>query len=715
MNRMGPWGDSSTSLYSQSSGRWSGSSSRSLMSNGRSQIEAQGSEHRMDSIRRVLSDLNLAIVPREMRLAALMTAIAEFNHNDQTKHDIELDAQADRVLFQKLAFALVCDKSNEEVGLICSALEMVYRGSRNRVANAVNEFGMSALPLILMMIEGCPQKNKRGKNNNYNGENNYVQSKSQIKSGSSYLSTDKSIVASAADKSMDSIGGFSGMSSKKSLNTDSSFKTEDMESVKDINDQFNDDVSEITGWTDKLPSGRNKWSPTNAQSATKSQQSIMSKDQSHGGMSVFSDFGMSVDEMSVDTMNRAPNTSQSDAIKSHDEVLEKPPNQNGVFKILKVLRYFSRVLQAMVPLAHYSGLLDSLLYQLEKLSTDGLLEELHDLTNLSGNGIGSPRTIARIDTMAIMVNLACAEENKIMMVDHPGLLDSVINVARNDPSNEAREHSAIIFMNLSYSHQNKELLAEYDQLLSTLTKLMGDASPYTRKYAASALFALASVVSKISKSDLSATYCGSEILEALRQVLLHDPSEEARVNAAEAIQNIARGKSGDINLKLASHPNLLDALAEAVISDYSADVRAYCARTLEVVASEIHFPLNCHSDLVRALIKASQWTKTTCIAEALKIQSSVVGNRIALVSYPSLLEALASFAALSNPADSYIRSCALCAIERLSNEPQNTPIIARNKEIMEALTREGFRSQRYGESDQNMINTVKNLANALNN
>jgi hypothetical protein len=55
---------------------------------------------------------------------------------------------------------------------------------------------------------------------------------------------------------------------------------------------------------------------------------------------------------------------------------------------------------------------------------------------------------ARVDAIAVVVNLACAEENKIMLVYHPGLLDAVINIANHDPIEEAREHAAIVLMNL---------------------------------------------------------------------------------------------------------------------------------------------------------------------------------------------------------------------------------------------------------------------------
>ena len=110
----------------------------------------------------------------------------------------------------------------------------------------------------------------------------------------------------------------------------------------------------------------------------------------------------------------------------------------AVRKVIKILRYFSRVLSAMEPLAQQTGLVDALLYHMTKkpLSVD-YDEEIS----------------SRVDAIAVVVNLACAEENKIMLVYHPGLLDAVINIANHDPIDEAREHAAIVLMNLvRYEH-----------------------------------------------------------------------------------------------------------------------------------------------------------------------------------------------------------------------------------------------------------------------
>ena len=114
----------------------------------------------------------------------------------------------------------------------------------------------------------------------------------------------------------------------------------------------------------------------------------------------------------------------------------------AVRKVLKTLRYFSRVLSAMEPMAQQQGLVDACLYHMTK----------KPLTVDYDDEIAS-----RVDAIAVMVNLACAEENKIMLVYHPGLLDVVINISNHDPIDEAREHAAIILMNLVREHHRKSL------------------------------------------------------------------------------------------------------------------------------------------------------------------------------------------------------------------------------------------------------------------
>ena len=168
----------------------------------------------------------------------------------------------------------------------------------------------------------------------------------------------------------------------------------------------------------------------------------------------------------------------------------------AVLKVLKIVRYFSRVLSAMVPMAFFPGLLDELIFQMKIRKggadgKDGILRSKQgrsyaddDANTTSSHGIDSiSKTMsgddlretnefkgqtkrknqqyldnactARMDAIATVVNLACAEENKIKLLRHPGLLDAVIHVAQNDFIDGAREHASIVLMNLALADDNK--------------------------------------------------------------------------------------------------------------------------------------------------------------------------------------------------------------------------------------------------------------------
>jgi len=400
----------------------------------------------------------------------------------------------------------------------------------------------------------------------------------------------------------------------------------------------------------------------------------------------------------------------------------------AVRKIIKVLRYYSRVLSAMIPMARHPGLLDALIFQLQwgqrhpkhttvrttthttfrtndnRYDHDENLDpnhHPHDNDNASTSSTDDDERMrppqrqiditsaARIDAMAILVNLACAEENKSKLLYHPGLLEAVIAVAGDDPVDEAREHAAIVLMNLALADMNKLFMASQDHLLDILLKLIGDdKSPHTRRYASTTIFTLASVEQNTRRI---VDYSDGQILAALAKVLRSDKVDEVRINAAETVFNMMRN-TNDVGVveALGDHRDLLPTLANSVRTDYSADVRAYCARSLEWLAADIHSPTLCHGTLLDALTFASSWTKTTCIAEALKAQASLAQNRKAMAEHEGLLDALAALASLNGINDDEVKGCALTAIERLTKEESTRNIMASHAGIMTVLTKATF-------------------------
>lgn len=136
-------------------------------------------------------------------------------------------------------------------------------------------------------------------------------------------------------------------------------------------------------------------------------------------------------------------------------------------------------------------------------------------------------------------------------------------------------------------------MASQELILNALLVLVGDKSPFTRRYASTALFTLACV----AENAMPLVYHqDGKILTALSQVLSEDSVEEARINAAEALFNLVRN-SGKIEEgeeeegrsmieAIGNHSKVIPALAQAVLTDYSADVRAYSAR---YVAGKVFF------------------------------------------------------------------------------------------------------------------------------
>ena len=260
----------------------------------------------------------------------------------------------------------------------------------------------------------------------------------------------------------------------------------------------------------------------------------------------------------------------------------------------------------------------------------------------------------------------------------------------------------------------------HPHMLETLVRLIQDKSPFTRRYASAAMFTLACVV---GNTERMASFCDGEILECLRRVLADDPVDEARINAAEALFNMTRNNTEITVQRMGDHPRLLATLARAVLTDYSADVRIYCARALEWMSADVHYPMNCHALLLSALTVSAQWTKTSCIAEAMKTQATLSENRLPMAAHDGLLQALSNLALLESLTDSDVRKSSIAALEMISREPKSRPFMVKNEQVMRALTKASFEKADgeivYEDADEGNVTgkmikrALKNLAGSL--
>ena len=582
-------------------------------------------------------ELNASIAPRAARIEAIQSVIDEFNHNDEIEHDEELDLQADKILFQKLAFLYSIDKGSEEVGLVATALELVYQASRPRVALSFSEIGNVILPLFIDMIKSpttetstsdtsttdeldkavtntndpsntannhgsrdpfasdpdrplaprfTPQHYKLNNNMNNNtlkhfseDDNNSldleVHTRKELQTNhfddmhtseitmdihdapcrDPSVTDDDDINKRGIDPDHNSIGGVKETLLKRSsgkndppaqINTTKPLSTKKKNSTEKsalvVRQNNNDDgknennsqngisnqivpyepmkdkdydVSNVTSPTEtpssddleikqiedvsvlkitdggtiesvtkldndsilKITDGGTIGSATKLDNdsilkitdGTSSDDSVSQLDSSSHNFSSRRD-PPEIIKPTVPKQKPIPEPSQKSQqlalrtpistlkpIKKEHQVsfsaeVVKPQNFRwyetnilAVHKIMKVLRYFSRVLSAMIPMAHSAGLLEALIYQVK-----------HHVNNRNHDDITAALfSTIRIDALATIVNLACAEENKVMMTKNTELLEAIIFAANQDPSEEAREHAAVALLNLAHADQNK--------------------------------------------------------------------------------------------------------------------------------------------------------------------------------------------------------------------------------------------------------------------
>ena len=102
------------------------------------------------------TELNKAI-GHDRRIAAITNACAEFDHWDEAKHNAELQYGSANALSLHLSMS----DDDDEIRMICAALEMVFRASGDVVRTSFQEVGSAIVPMLLRLLERCESGNMK--------------------------------------------------------------------------------------------------------------------------------------------------------------------------------------------------------------------------------------------------------------------------------------------------------------------------------------------------------------------------------------------------------------------------------------------------------------------------------------------------------------------------------------------------------------------------
>ena len=93
----------------------------------------------------------------ERRIIAITNACAEFDHGDDQKHNVELQNGAANVLSKVLSMT----DDDDEIRMICAAIEMVFRANSKYVHVAFDKVGSIMIPLLLRLLDRCENGNMK--------------------------------------------------------------------------------------------------------------------------------------------------------------------------------------------------------------------------------------------------------------------------------------------------------------------------------------------------------------------------------------------------------------------------------------------------------------------------------------------------------------------------------------------------------------------------
>lgn len=709
-------------------------------------------ESRSEFLRILLYELNSAIAPRQARLEAIHAVLREFDHNNKQWHDDELDVQADRILFQKIAFAHAVFKASsvanvpaafEEIELVAGALEMVYRASPSRVAVSFSEVGVHMIPLLIGMIHKPHYERSsdilQSISKPPDPSPTHVLETSETKIESEHEMNAREEENSKQDQHLDKDAT---TTAPLASAPDSPLDITDLECVCD-EDEFNDgsEGAFLHGSTDSGPFPRQPAAVTDSATHANDANVIVldrpSRDQGAYSADPNEDLYMGWRHIREDddanlpedkTFQKTPSSitrrvkflgdkevdyvrgvGRSKAVASpnrvSDLVRDGTVSDGAISCIVKVLRHYSRILSVMAPLAQQVGLVDALVFQM------GRRRSLNPSDWASNSERREDRLLAEIciDSASTLVNLACCEENKCMMFTHAFLMDEVLRSADVNESQEIKELSTGILMNLSYGDSNKVLMGYDDLILETLCMLTRDKSRFTQRCATVTLNSLSFVSANVPQMI---DFQRGLIISSLSRVLLEDTASESRLHAAEACFNLVNFSDGNLQLvdTLGCHIGFLPTLAHAVFAGDNRDVQNFAARALEQLSGHICADMACHEILLRALTKSALWTKSKYIAQALLTQSLDGRNRAAIIEHDGLLDALASLALIEDADDEVIRNAAVCTLIELSKEDTVRCTVARNEGVMTALMHASFASrkgiEKKGSQDASVVKDV---------
>jgi len=343
----------------------------------------------------------------------------------------------------------------------------------------------------------------------------------------------------------------------------------------------------------------------------------------------------------------------------------------------KVLLYLSRVPELRIHLARQPSLLDTLSRVANNDVYGNNCGKSLETGSASSKTLNGEARVTRVRIIANLVNEeenktlllthGLFEENcqNIDNGTHTGIgvLNALLRVAHMDPNDRAREYAGLALMDLASSPSNQITMAKNGRLLGTLVKMiLVETNSGTRE---SAITALQNLAFAKENRILLVSFKHGIVLEALIKALSNYGSgfnEKSRRRAAGALTNLACDESAEV---MGKHKGLLRSLAIVSTKDESPEVQTRAAMALTKLAASVtvrmesdalsstseeassqekgssHKGHDIYSNLLDALVVASLSPVSNSVSAVLRVKARDPENRYLMARHPGILDTLA--------------------------------------------------------------------------
>ena len=378
-------------------------------------------------------ELNMAILPHDVRLNSIVEATEHFDHRDKARHDYELHEGAARIIFQKLAFVLTLQLSSYSAG-----------SSYSVATSGVN----ATTPTTLINTRGNTQLHHHAGTTDPISIQKIRSTRSQEASDADYeialLTTCLEMVHRATPNAIANTWFSMGEESLPILVKLLERPFVKIQSILEKGEKNHQSASTIERTVTSVAT--NKETKVSVQKVTKI-------------LAIYSLIPAAKIRMAkcpglLSVLVKITDTHNMNRMKSLRPVPKRLSRPNGV-PGEDDGSYISNTTEQLNPLQ--GGSVDcsvSVTSDKSNTSTSGS-------NGIRGTnaGVGLYMTEAtRFNAIAILTNLAAVERNRLIMLSEPGLVNNIARVVHNERSDVARQCSALAIMNLSNGKNSFSIL-----------------------------------------------------------------------------------------------------------------------------------------------------------------------------------------------------------------------------------------------------------------